>query len=101
MGADIVRKKVRDMWRSIGDGLSIYFLAVLGVFMAPYINLMDEGQRFTIELDWNVAVVSLVIGLMVVWSDERGGDIDGKLKNWTRRAKAALFAGAFWYAMMG
>jgi len=96
-----MKKKVRELWKSFGDGCSIYFLAVVGVFMAPYINLMGEGEKFTIELDWNVLAVALVVALMIVWEEERGGDIDGKIKNWRRRAKAALFAGAFWYSILG
>jgi hypothetical protein len=96
-----VRKRVKEGWQKFLDGTAIYLLAVAGVFMAPYISLMGDGKKFTIELDWNVMAVSLFIALLLLWDDERGGDLDGKRKNFKRRAKAALYAGAFWYSILG
>lgn len=73
----------------------VYLFCVLGVSVYLFFPDIKEGiHGVTFYLPrWEEAVVGMLVAIFAVWKGERSGNIEGKRKNFSRRAQSAALYG--------
>lgn len=98
-----MKKKIRELWLDFANGILMYLLTLLGVFMSRYYQDFRQGELETLDIPGIAEIVmscfiALLVSFMVI---EQGGDPEGKRKNMTRRALAHLSNGFMWEKLIG
>lgn len=90
------RQEARRLWiKNALLDFGVYVFCILGVSVYLFFPDIKEGiHGITYHMPrWEEAVVGLLVGIFAVWKGESGGQIEGKRKNFSRRAQSAALYG--------
>ena len=97
------KKKRSEVCYNVFDTLFMLMLTACGILMAKYIPEFREGNEIAFVIPSVARLIMAFILSMVVMgvSEARGGNIDGKKKNFLRRCWFAVSNGLGWYTLLG
>lgn len=84
----------------------MYFFTSAGVLLSKYMPMFKatiiNGWSKDLVLPYKTEIIAaFAIGLMVTYFMEKGGDKEGKRKNFGRRAVSHLANGTLWHTLIG
>lgn len=84
-----------------GSSIVVYLATLLGVLLSQYAPLLISHEPISTPFEWIRLGISAAMAFYLVVGQERGGDDEGKQKNFKRRVANAISHGIAWNSVIG
>ena len=96
------KQKRLDKVFSVFDTIAMLSFTACGILVAKYIPEFRAGGDVILTLpSWGRLLIAFILAMGVMGASEAKGSIQGKKKNWLRRAWFAVANGLGWFTILG
>ena len=93
--------KLLKVAEGIISAVGVYLATLVGILLSQYAPLLLTHNRLDSTFDFVRLAISAAVAFYVVFSQEQGGDEEGKRKNVGKRLANAFSHGIAWNSIMG
>ncbi|HUW43516.1 MAG TPA: hypothetical protein VMV95_00965 [Bacillota bacterium] len=102
-----LRKNYKEKIANFFYDISMYVATAGGVMFSKYLPIFKEViqndlKEIAILTPYKLQIIaSLGLAFVVVYMDEKGGDVIGKKRNWKKRVFNHVARGVMWHTIIG